>query len=234
MLTQIIHDSVVYIQEGENKWWVWEQSFSLDPGISQDAKEYGSYVEAEARAWTLVKETAPNHGIMRVGEDKSVALIAEWVEPKENKPEYTNIIFLDVDGVLNSAESIGKRGVHLDAVKVALVRKICQKTNARVVISSSWRYLYSLKTLQAMLWAVGLSRDLVVDCIPHEIKGSRGSSIKAWLQKHYTQSYVIIDDSNDMLPEQQERFVHTSFDTGMTRADMNKAIEILRKGQDDE
>ena len=55
------------------------------------------------------------------------------------------IIFLDVDGVLNSddyyASLNGTHGYYkdIDIEKVKLLRQICDATGAKIVISSSWR-----------------------------------------------------------------------------------------------
>ena len=45
-----------------------------------------------------------------------------------------NILFLDIDGVLNACDGSG-----LNTDKVALLKEICDATDCRVVLSSSWR-----------------------------------------------------------------------------------------------
>lgn len=58
------------------------------------------------------------------------------------------VIFLDVDGVLNSDQYFDKtknldiQGIEadIDIKKIELLKKAINETRARVVLSSSWRY----------------------------------------------------------------------------------------------
>lgn len=53
-----------------------------------------------------------------------------------------NVVFLDIDGVLNNLGTVaafGNPSKHLDPVSVALVDKLCREGEADVVVSSSWR-----------------------------------------------------------------------------------------------
>lgn len=49
------------------------------------------------------------------------------------------IIFLDVDGVLNYMSYRNKSTANIDPSKVEMLAYICTQTNAKVVITSSWR-----------------------------------------------------------------------------------------------
>lgn len=49
------------------------------------------------------------------------------------------IIFLDVDGVLNYRDYINDATNDIDPSKVQMIADLCDKTNAKVVITSSWR-----------------------------------------------------------------------------------------------
>ena len=59
---------------------------------------------------------------------------------------------------------------------------------------------------------------------------NRGSEIKGWLMLHGddVSHYAIIDDMDDILPEQQSHFVWTDPEKGITEVDAIKAILILR------
>ena len=58
------------------------------------------------------------------------------------------VIFLDIDGVLNSDEYVDKvkksdiQGIErdIDIEKVKLLKRAIDETGAKVVLSSSWRY----------------------------------------------------------------------------------------------
>lgn len=50
-----------------------------------------------------------------------------------------NVIFLDVDGELTYSDYENENTANIDIEKVLLLKEICDKTNSKVVISSSWR-----------------------------------------------------------------------------------------------
>lgn len=45
----------------------------------------------------------------------------------------------------------------------------------------------------------------------------------------HVSNYVIIDDMDNMLPEQQSHFVQTNPEIGITKEDSEKVIKILNK-----
>ncbi|SEA25502.1 hypothetical protein SAMN04487851_10430 [Prevotella sp. tc2-28] len=53
---------------------------------------------------------------------------------------------------------------------------------------------------------------------------------KEWLTNHGKQvsHYVIIDDESGMLPEQQQHFVQTNPQFGITKRDVERTITILQ------
>ena len=59
----------------------------------------------------------------------------------------------------------------------------------------------------------------------------RGEEIKEWLMKHAKRvsSYAIIDDMDNMLPEQQSHFVQSNPEVGITEGDADTIITILNK-----
>lgn len=95
------------------------------------------------------------------------------------------VLFLDFDGVLNSHRfmledrSQYKTGVvGLDPKAMAHVNYICGKTDAEIVVSSSWRYGHSLSELRDILCAVGCTavvRDTTP--LPKEIANDRLASL---------------------------------------------------------
>ena len=62
------------------------------------------------------------------------------------------VIFLDIDGVLNTSEIFieqsknykqkGIYNVEIDEFRVEYLKQIIEKTNAKIVLSSSWRYFF--------------------------------------------------------------------------------------------
>lgn len=145
------------------------------------------------------------------------------------------VLFLDIDGVLNSsrtAEAFGRYSWTLDpdemrlfdAVALGMIRRLCAETGAVVVWSSTWRLSYSINDL-------GTAFDLpTVGETPVLVPGTRGDEIAAWLADHpEVTTYAIVDDDDDMLPEQQLRFVKTNPINGLTYEDYLNLLSILSK-----
>lgn len=108
------------------------------------------------------------------------------------------VIFLDVDGVLNSDEYFDKirnldiQGIEreVDIEKIKLLKKAIDKTGAKVVLSSSWRYTKYAQYLKELL----SNYDIYVDSTPF-IENERGLEIKKWLSDNQdVEDFVILDD----------------------------------------
>ena len=157
------------------------------------------------------------------------------------------VIFLDVDGVLNSEVSREQERNNFDnwmehevsEMHVNNLKKIVDATGAQIVLSSSWRFDHPkatgrdfivdplMKVLDRKLKAVGLD---IIDVTP-DLRGKiRGAEIQDWLDRHSeVERFVILDDDVDMMEEQKPFFVNTTFKNGLTEEMANKAIEILNK-----
>jgi len=159
------------------------------------------------------------------------------------------IIFLDIDGVLNVyCQGRDVFGCTFHKHFEDNLRLIIEQTGAKIVISSTWRYS-GLKVMKEMWISRGLAGE-VIDITPDMIKFvdnediyesvERGEEIHKWLDDHSDiESYVIIDDDDDMLESQKDNFVLTANNSdhedcvdigyGLTRICAEKAIEILNK-----
>ena len=77
------------------------------------------------------------------------------------------VIFLDIDGVLNSdeyihkARKLGFKGIEeeIDIEKVELLKKAVEQTGARVVLSSSWRLTNNLSKVRDLFARYGIYLD---------------------------------------------------------------------------
>jgi HAD domain in Swiss Army Knife RNA repair proteins len=110
----------------------------------------------------------------------------------------TRIIFLDIDGVLNCASTKNPRKLPYVVDRKLLKRfmGLVQRTGAKVVLSSTWRYdpagLFSAKC-----WGIPF-----IDTIPDMPSKPRSVEIKTWLKQHpYVERFVVIDDEDDELDE---------------------------------
>jgi hypothetical protein len=147
-----------------------------------------------------------------------------------------NIIFLDIDGVLNydywyhSEEYANLEfdaEYDIDPKCVNLINKLCEECNASIVISSSWKINNYYKS---RLERAGLK--YILDKTPDLIylgKGnySRGEEIDLWLDLHKVDNYVIIDDVDAFTENQQLHFVKVNSSVGFDEYDYNLAKNIL-------
>jgi hypothetical protein len=136
------------------------------------------------------------------------------------------IIFLDIDGVLNS-QTNAMEEVHIDNRKMILLRKIIEATEANIVITSTWRINYDLSFFKGLFWATGFgwNEDGVTPRTPN---GHRGTEIEKWLENYPdVKTYIIIDDDSDFHDHQKKFFVHTSWRSGLTTEHAQRAIRLL-------
>lgn len=144
------------------------------------------------------------------------------------------VLFLDIDGVVLSGEELwgSHNNRYLPPHKMALVKEVCDRSGAIIVVSSTWRY--SDETAD-MLRHGGLAlhtdwrTDWRNDTQGSIIQGQRrGVEIGRWLARHpEITAYAIVDDDNDMLFEQLPYFVKTPNATGIDRDHVETLVSIL-------
>ena len=147
------------------------------------------------------------------------------------------IIFLDIDGVIcNKKCLVGKYEDNhhfFDSNCTKLLDEIVEKTNASIIITSSWRR-GDLKWLKGLFKIRGFKNyKKIIGETERKIDCPRGWEIRSWLMKRKYEgknninNYVIIDDDADMLYEQKDNFVRTDTAKGLTTLNKNKIIKIL-------
>ena len=172
------------------------------------------------------------------------------------------VLFLDIDGVLNSENWFGYRlyciknnmfnevinfvNTNDERIKYKLsmiddraivnLNRIIDETGCKVVLSSSWRssrksvndltqYILKIKGFKYELYGVTprIQRD--------EFGTQRGEEIQMWMdkesEKNKIESFVILDDDTDILPEQMKNFIHIDGQVGLIDKDVVTAIKIL-------
>jgi hypothetical protein len=150
------------------------------------------------------------------------------------------VLFLDIDGVLNSREwfIVNKENVlfhsglmhrhaeDLDPQACKLVNQLCTEFSLSIVISSTWRRLHSLSEIQKMFASRGLSAP-IIGATPQLRSGYRGQEVDEWLYDHPgLPHYVILDDDGDFGPHQP--LVQTNNEYGVCYRDIDKARTLLK------
>jgi len=157
------------------------------------------------------------------------------------------VVFLDIDGVLNSlnfvrdfdnrcAEAGEVLGFQhqIDHQAVLRLNRILINTRAVVVVSSSWRRIVDLDELIRILRNYGFEGTIVgtTPDLSHLDRADRpiwrGDEIAHWLEHspRAVQSFVILDDNNDM-GELSHRLVLTDDRVGLTDEDALRAMALL-------
>lgn len=155
------------------------------------------------------------------------------------------IIFLDFDGVLNSHAWFvqGGRSMHdVDPACVRRINTITERTGAHVVVSSTWRLGRTLDELRSILAkhgyngkVIGVTPDLSGRTTGLHVAVERGHEIQKWMDDRaredarfgVVESFVIIDDDSDMA-HLKPRLVQTTFATGITDLQVERAIALLK------
>ena len=134
------------------------------------------------------------------------------------------IVFLDCDGELTYSDYKNEETSNIDIEKVKLLKEICDKTDAKVVISSSWRGsdTYTPRIYRTLIDVLTSNDIEVLDDTPHlptefeskvpdsislttleelphlKIKygTGRAAEIQKWINEHEVDNFVILDDED--------------------------------------
>lgn len=148
-----------------------------------------------------------------------------------------NIIFLDVDGVLNSDEfrteryMILKRAVRaeefFDPTCLKCLKKIVEETEAKIVVTSS-AMINDMELLENKLREYNIN----IFSKTKNYGDRRGAQIREWLSEHNdVENYIILDDDYFMdYPGLDDHIVKTSFYSGrgLNESHVPKAIKLLK------
>lgn len=162
------------------------------------------------------------------------------------------VIFLDFDGVLNSAASFlwekRKKTLRiadtLNPVCCSNLQYILENDSSiKIVISSTWRRLHSMVELQNILKSYGVEAARIIGKTPMFMNSHRGREIRAWLDENpgVTQ-YVILDDDGDALSalsiweegkeeatsDTKGHFFQTTCEDGLNMSTSIKVIHLFR------
>ena len=148
---------------------------------------------------------------------------------------FMQVIFLDFDGVLNNnsyfLDSKEKAPFFLQDEKMILLKQIVDSTNAKIVLSTSWREIWNSDLdISLKLKDYFYSFDLSVYDVTKNINYNRPLEISTWLKENNVSSYVILDDIANPWYEHVNNVVVTNKEfNGLSQDDVNKAIDILKK-----
>ena len=173
-----------------------------------------------------------------------------------SKIQLVKFIFLDIDGVLNSSNSleynpsINYSLIHngidgstfyeynyelskLDSKPIQLINSLVEQTKSEIIISSDWRLGYSVGQL-INFFARRAATFKLHGMTPRIVGGNRPEEIEEYLdpfkdKRHFNLKYVILDDDRKYFRKSKckDNFIHIDKNIGLTQKDIDKAIEIL-------
>ncbi len=156
------------------------------------------------------------------------------------------VIFLDIDGVLNSPVYNAKRNSNalsfIDETRLPLIKEIVDETAAKIVLSSTWRQHWDKNKQLCDEYGLHIDKVFkkyelnVFDKTPElGFFSSRRDEINRWLNdtSEKIESFVIIDDYGYDWGELSDYFVKTDpyLHSGLEEDDALRAIEILNGGK---
>ena len=162
------------------------------------------------------------------------------------------ILFLDIDGVLNSVDwAIAKRqqeiaehrpptgGVFgIDPAAVVHLQRIVDETNCDIVITSSWRRIHPVHEIRGLLYQAGLLRGDTIGKTPSLYGLKRGHEVDNWISANAKRmlyqtdnglrhvSYCCLDDDSNFLAYQP--LVQTDNQVGLTSTKADAVIIQLK------
>jgi hypothetical protein len=141
------------------------------------------------------------------------------------------VIFLDVDGVLNSRKDNFSVELETDS-HLSLLRKLYNATGAKIVMSPSWQRIPSLikyiiyRLTEHGMYIHGITRKIIGATKAYAIKDYIEHSVEP------IEQFVILDDEPDMGEYSKTNHVRTSIEVGLQPKDVGQAFAILRRNAD--
>ena len=192
------------------------------------------------------------------------------------------VVFMDCDGVINSddflTEWIASHGDTKESMLefkrshcihdghdgyvvpelVGNLKSVCERTNCRIVWSSSWRenylkknpdsgdFFFDFKEIRSLWKAKGFPIEYFLDCTPCENCSRysyvpRGVEIQMWIdankERYNIGRMAVLDDNEDAgigLDCDDAKFFQTTFKEGLTRRIADEVVEWLNNEGNEE
>lgn len=150
------------------------------------------------------------------------------------------VLFLDIDGVMNSHDYIRRGGSlncksdGIDPQAVTQLQRIVDESKCSIILSSTWRVLFSISDMRGKLIAKGMRSPCPLRGKTPDLSArggtieryQRGLEVNAWIASMgFKAPYACIDDDGDFMPGQN--LVQTNFETGLLAEHADRCIRFL-------
>lgn len=158
------------------------------------------------------------------------------------------LLFLDIDGVLNTPESYAPGRALIEPACARQLQRVIDATGARLVLSSAWRYqilrgAVTLQGFQHLLRSHGIrahvlgttgrdARDTQQEYDGRTGPQERARQIRSWLAdcpEAPLPRWAVVDDAKLSLADPELPIVETDGGVGLTPADADRLITLLRR-----
>lgn len=153
------------------------------------------------------------------------------------------IIFLDIDGVLNTSYSRQKHEI-IDEFRIAYLSEIVKITKAKIVLTSTWRYnlkrtLLGFKatnnSTKTLLYFLKKYKIKIYDILPDTPNDQRSLDIANYVKSNQIAHFLILDDEifDYSSYNLSSRLLVTTFNgvseeqSGLTRLMIERACQII-------
>lgn len=138
------------------------------------------------------------------------------------------LIFLDIDGVINL-------DIDWCQESIEILNEITNSTNAKLVISSDWKYEYSIDVLSNIFTNQGIKANIhryTFNLVPRRaesLEKDRVAEINQFINENGVDNYLVIDDMPlDHFGIDNSKFIQTKPNMGLKEPGLKeKCIEIL-------
>lgn len=167
------------------------------------------------------------------------------------------VIFLDIDGVLNTFytfnkineeyQKTGYKDVAIDLNRVEYLKRIVEETDAKIVLSSSWRHFCIAKNsiitsndkqMNKLIEIFAHNNLRIYDITPKDVYGIRENEIKTWMCNKNIETFIVIDDdSYDLQSFVDKELIKTNYfnedieKCGLCEYHISEAINKLNSKQ---
>lgn len=139
------------------------------------------------------------------------------------------VVFLDVDGVLNTSKTFervyysfkntGKKELEIDSFRLEYLREIIDETDSKLVLSSTWRRFFEKvdnkvvprsekgKQFYDVLSNYNIE---IYDILSFDNDINREGLIIDWLSKNEVETFIIIDDEPSLFNILLDNLIQTS------------------------
>ncbi|HZL92378.1 MAG TPA: HAD domain-containing protein [Vicinamibacterales bacterium] len=158
----------------------------------------------------------------------------------------SSAIFLDFDGVLNNSPYLyrPKRALgrlhkaieKLDPANVAVLNTLVERSDAPVVVHSTWRYSLEAREIQIVLDGAGFGGE-VAGVLPRDMSDCGGvvdpddigAMLLRWLRARQRIRHCVVLEDSRIWGVMSEHQVRPSADTGLLPEHVEQALAILRR-----